>query len=60
MTTEQQRRLVTGPLTFEVSQEEILAELCWPGPPPGQWLGDVPAHAVESETRFEEMQREAA
>jgi hypothetical protein len=28
-----------GPFTVEFTLEEILEELAWPGPPPGQWLG---------------------
>ncbi|MDQ4098124.1 MAG: hypothetical protein M3144_09685, partial [Actinomycetota bacterium] len=23
---------------IEISMEEILEDLCWPGPPPGRWL----------------------
>jgi hypothetical protein len=26
-----------GPFTIELTQEEILEDLCWPHAPPGQW-----------------------
>jgi hypothetical protein len=26
-----------GPFKIEISQEEILEDLSWPNPPPGQW-----------------------
>lgn len=59
MTFEQQRRLVTGPLAIEFTQEEMLADLCWPGPPPGQWL-DMAEEAGPVEARFAQIGREAA
>ncbi len=59
MTFEQRRRLVTGPLAIELTQEEILADLCYPGPQPGQWLG-VPVHAEQVETSLEQVEQKAA
>jgi hypothetical protein len=26
-----------SPFTIELSEEEVLEDLCWPHPPPGQW-----------------------
>jgi hypothetical protein len=28
--------------TIELSQEEILEDLCWPHPPPGRWSVEAP------------------
>jgi hypothetical protein len=33
------------PLEIEISQEEILEDLCWPNPPPGQWRVEPPHEA---------------
>jgi len=30
---------------IEISQEEILEDLCWPNPPPGQWRIEPPHEA---------------
>ena len=38
MTPEDRGGLVADPLTIDVAPEEILADLSWPGPPPGLWL----------------------
>jgi hypothetical protein len=27
----------TSPFTIELTEEEILEDLCWPHPPPGRW-----------------------
>jgi lysophospholipase L1-like esterase len=35
--TEAVRALSTAILRIDVSEEDILADLTWPGPPPGQW-----------------------
>ena len=32
--------IVPGDLTIDLSMEEVLEDLCRPGPPPGRW--DVP------------------
>jgi hypothetical protein len=32
-----------GPFTIELTEEEILEDLCWPHPPPGQWRLEPPA-----------------
>jgi hypothetical protein len=29
--------LPADPPTIEITEEEILADLSWPGPPPGRW-----------------------
>jgi hypothetical protein len=29
--------LPADPPAIEITEEEILADLCWPGPPPGRW-----------------------
>jgi hypothetical protein len=26
-----------APFTIELTEEEVLEDLCWPHPPPGQW-----------------------
>jgi hypothetical protein len=36
-----------GPLKIEISQEEILEDLSWPNPPPGQWRIE-PLHEADS------------
>jgi hypothetical protein len=33
------------PLKIEISQEEILEDLSWPNPPPGQWRIEPPHEA---------------
>jgi hypothetical protein len=33
------------PFKFEISQEEILEDLSWPNPPPGQWRIEPPHEA---------------
>jgi hypothetical protein len=38
LTPEQCRCLLAGQLTIEITQEELVEDLCWPGRPPGQWL----------------------
>ena len=35
------------PLKIEISQEEILEDLSWPNPPPGQWR-IVPPHEADT------------
>ena len=32
------------PLRIDLSNDEILADLLWPGPPPGRWLDWETAH----------------
>jgi hypothetical protein len=34
-----------APFKIEISQEEILEDLCWPNPPPGEWRIDPPHEA---------------
>ena len=34
-----------GPFKIEISQEEILEDLSWPNPPPGQWRIEPPHEA---------------
>jgi hypothetical protein len=31
-----------GPFKIEISQEDILEDLCWPNRPPGQWRVEPP------------------
>ena len=33
-----------GPLRIDLNNDEILADLSWPGPPPGRWLDRETAH----------------
>jgi hypothetical protein len=33
------------PFKFEISQEEILEDLSWPNPPPGEWRIEPPHEA---------------
>jgi hypothetical protein len=33
------------PFTIELTQEEILEDLCWPHPPPGRWRLEEPGGA---------------
>jgi len=33
------------PFKFEISQEDILEDLSWPSPPPGQWRIEPPHEA---------------
>ena len=35
--TRRQRNRLAGPLTVELTNDEILEDLSWPGRPPGQW-----------------------
>ena len=47
MTPEHHRRLITGPLTIEITDEDILEALAYPGRPPGQWLTDLDTPSEE-------------
>ena len=35
-------------MNIEITMEEILEDLCWPGPPPGRW--EVPEDQAERTT----------
>ena len=37
-------------LRIEITEEEILADLAWPAPPPGQWPVPAPASDREGES----------
>jgi hypothetical protein len=32
-------RPTQGPFSLDLTLEEVLEDLCWPGPPPGRWEG---------------------
>jgi hypothetical protein len=50
------RRLAeAGPL-FTLSQDEILADLAWPGPPPGRWLVDREPRTEHIDTLLEDIE----
>ena len=43
-------------LRIEITEEEVLADLCWPGPPPGRW----PVPAAPSDREAESAEYESA
>ena len=59
--TPQDRRLTPDPPSIEITQDEILADLAWPGPPPSLWL--VPpaclGHSEHIDTQLERMDEAA-
>jgi lysophospholipase L1-like esterase len=40
-----------APITIELTQEEILEDLCWPHPPPGKWSIGPPGLSSSDEPR---------
>jgi hypothetical protein len=58
MTPEQRRRLAAGPFRIELTNEEILEDLSYPGRPPGRWLDEAPTAHIDA--TLVEIEREAA
>ena len=59
MTPKQRRRLMGGQFRIELTQEEVLEDLSWPGPPPGRWL-EKPAEVRHIDTLLQRIEKAAA
>jgi hypothetical protein len=47
-------------LTVELTNEEILEDLCWPGSSPGQWLANATGEAISPPPKIDAVDRLAA
>ena len=59
MTAKQRRRLTAGPFTVELTTEEILEDLSWPGRPPGRWLEPEEPRELPARPRRDDAARAA-